>query len=93
MAKMYPTFGPKTNESHYAEPKFYNLLKNGLDDTYTVIHSVPWLSSAIKEIYGDISAIGEVDFLVIHPIRGVLAVEVGGILQRCKWLLLQPGWK
>ncbi|ATC81733.1 nuclease-related domain-containing DEAD/DEAH box helicase [Pseudoalteromonas agarivorans] len=78
MAKMYPDFGPKSNNSFYAEPKLYQSLKTGLSDEYTVIHSIPWLSSALVEIYDDPSGIGEVDFLVIHPEKGMLAIEVKG---------------
>ncbi|MFA0181103.1 AAA family ATPase [Vibrio cyclitrophicus] len=78
MAIMFPEFGPKTNDSRHAEPKLYKLLQSELNDDYTIIHSIPWLSSALVEVYGDNSGIGEVDFLVIHPHQGVLAVEVKG---------------
>ncbi|WP_462163622.1 nuclease-related domain-containing DEAD/DEAH box helicase [Pseudoalteromonas xiamenensis] len=78
MAKMYPDFGPKSNDSPVAEPALYRLLREGLSDEYSVIHSIPWLSSALVEIYNDPSGVGEVDFLVIHPTHGVLAIEVKG---------------
>ncbi|WP_394147183.1 AAA family ATPase [Shewanella atlantica] len=78
MAKMFPDFGPKTTSSPKAEPKFYNILKNTLSDDFTVVHSIPWLSSALVELYDDPSGIGEVDFLIIHPELGVLAIEVKG---------------
>ncbi|UTV99783.1 NERD domain-containing protein [Marinomonas rhizomae] len=75
MAKIYPTFGPKTNDSLKAEPHVYNLLKK-LDDDFTVIHSLAWLmpnrSSQNK------SMIGEIDFIIFHPHYGVLAIEVKG---------------
>lgn len=75
---MFPSNGPKKNSSYYAEPGFYNILKKSLSDEYTVIHSLPWLCSAMVEIYNDPSFIGEIDFLIIHPSKGVLAVEVKG---------------
>lgn len=79
MAVMYPEFGPKSNDSLIAEPLVYNLLKNGLDDNFHVIHSIPWLSSVVdrcKEMSK--SPIGEIDFLVFHEFYGVLAIEVKG---------------
>lgn len=63
MAKMYPAFGPKTNESTRAEPLVYNLLKEQLDDEFHVIHSIPWLSSVVDEFSDKCSGIGEIDFL------------------------------
>ncbi|MEH8018948.1 DEAD/DEAH box helicase family protein [Rheinheimera muenzenbergensis] len=81
MAFMYPSYGPKSNSSAIAEPLVYQLFKEQLDDTFHVIHSIPWLSSFVTEMRGDKSPNGEVDFLVIHETLGILAVEVkGGVL-------------
>ncbi|HDL7797394.1 TPA: hypothetical protein PXP53_000311 [Yersinia enterocolitica] len=49
MAKMIPAFGPIDNDS-YGEKTVYALLKEGLSDDFTVIHSLPWLSSAARHL-------------------------------------------
>jgi len=78
MARMFPDFGPKSNDSKYAEPLFYRTLKDELDDKFTVIHSIPWLSSFVSGLHNKKSPIGEIDFLILHPELGTLAVEVKG---------------
>lgn len=78
MAKMYPSNGPKYNDSYTAEPLVYHLLKEQLSDDYHVIHSIPWLSSFVVEFQGQNSPIGEIDFLILHPKLGLLALEVKG---------------
>jgi len=82
MAKMYPGFGPKVNDSMSAEPTVYELLKGQLDDEYHVIHSIPWLSSFVSEFNEVKGPLGEIDFLIFHPSFGVLAIEVkGGVVR------------
>ncbi|PCI53432.1 MAG: hypothetical protein COB45_10795 [Gammaproteobacteria bacterium] len=82
MAFMYPSSAPKTNDSPVAEPLVYKLLREQLDDSFHIIHSIPWLSSFITDVLKDKSHIGEVDFLVLNKDLGVLAIEVkGGILK------------
>lgn len=49
MAKMIPAFGPIDNNSH-GEKTVYTLLKEGLSDDFTVIHSLPWLSAATRNL-------------------------------------------
>lgn len=78
MALMYPQAGPKVNDSSVAEPLLYRLLEEQLDDTFYVIHSIPWLSSFTKEVLNDKSDIGEIDFLVFNAELGILAIEVKG---------------
>ncbi|EBP6684619.1 AAA family ATPase [Salmonella enterica subsp. salamae] len=75
MAKMIPAFGPIDNDS-YGEKTVYALLKEGLSDDFTVIHSLPWLSSAARHLGMKLPPSGEIDFLVLHRIYGVLAFEV-----------------
>jgi hypothetical protein len=78
MAKMIPSYGPAETESR-SEPLIYDILRTGLSDDYTVIHSLPWLSSAAKEIDEQfIAPTGEIDFLIVHPELGLLAIEVKG---------------
>lgn len=75
MAKMIPAFGPIDNDS-YGEKTVYTLLKEGLSDDFTVIHSLPWLSSAARHLGMKLPPSGEIDFLVLHRIYGVLVLEV-----------------
>ncbi|MYN04536.1 AAA family ATPase [Pseudoduganella sp. DS3] len=78
MARMIPTFGPAATESP-AEPTIYHLLKKQLGDDFVVIHSLPWLSAAAKEIGMAWSApTGEIDFLILHAELGILAIEIKG---------------
>ncbi|EEX9039473.1 DUF2075 domain-containing protein [Escherichia coli] len=83
MAKMIPAFGPIDNNS-YGEKTVYTLLKEGLSDDFTVIHSLPWLSVATRELGVKLPPSGEIDFLVLHPVYGVLALEVKSGIYRVK---------
>jgi hypothetical protein len=78
MAKMIPQFGSAATDSR-SEPVIYDLLEVGLSNEFTVIHSLPWLCAAAKELDGSfVPPTGEVDFLILHPQLGVLAIEVKG---------------
>ncbi|UGA53211.1 MULTISPECIES: nuclease-related domain-containing DEAD/DEAH box helicase [Dickeya] len=72
---MIPSFGPQVTES-YGEVILYRLIETQLSDDFTVIHSLPWLCSAVKEIDPQFAPTGEIDFLIIHKELGVLALEV-----------------
>ncbi|RLJ37597.1 nuclease-related domain-containing DEAD/DEAH box helicase [Acidovorax sp. 106] len=74
---MIPADGPQDTESS-AEVSVYYLLKRGLSDDFTVIHSLPWLAAAATEINGNSAPTGEIDFLVLHARLGILALEVKG---------------
>ncbi len=74
MARMYPEVDPSEIE-HPSEEAVYVALRDGLPDEYVVLHSYPWLrpwrgEGALLE--------GETDFVVLHPAKGVLALEVKG---------------
>ena len=77
MAKMIPSGGPNRTNSYRAEPDIYWRLSK-LNDTFTVIHSLPWLSAAVKTIDKKFAPTGELDFIVLHPELGILAIEVKG---------------
>lgn len=74
VAKFYPTV---VNDFHGSdgEKVVYEALKQ-LDDTYTVFHSYRWLGEERQR-----RSEGEGDFIVIHPSKGILSIEVkaGGI--------------
>ena len=54
----------------------YEALKQNLPDSYTVFHSFAWLGSEKQR-----RSEGEADFVILHPVLGILAIEVkaGGI--------------
>jgi hypothetical protein len=78
MARMIPAEGPVQNDSRRAEPDIYWRLAKRLPDSFTVIHSLPWLSAAASEIDGRPVPTGEIDFLVLEAELGILALEVKG---------------
>lgn len=75
MARMIPEHGPHHTES-FGERDLYSILKLQLSEDYTVIHSLPWLCSAVSKLDNRSRPTGEIDFLIIHPEHGVLALEV-----------------
>ncbi|CDG84019.1 NERD domain-containing protein [Janthinobacterium agaricidamnosum] len=83
MARMIPVAGPQDTNSR-GEKKIYDMLKQGLSDDFTVIHSLPWLARGVKEIDPNYAPTGEIDFLVIHESLGLLALEVKGGKQSVK---------
>lgn len=81
MARMIPAIGPKSTNSR-GEKNIYDLLKQGLPDDFTVIHSLPWLASGVKKIDRKYPPTGEIDFLIIHDSLGLLTLEIKGGNQR-----------
>jgi hypothetical protein len=75
MARMFPERFPEDNPSE-AERRVFQALRDGLSDEYTVLAQVGWLTNR----YGRPRQ-GETDFRVVHPERGMIAIEVkGGIV-------------
>lgn len=74
---MIPSCGPAPTGSE-GERALYFLLKEQLSGDFTVIHSLPWLSSAVRQMSGGQAVTGEIDFLILHPDLGVLVLEVKG---------------
>lgn len=73
MAQMYPTpMDPNTVSQ--AERTLYTLFRDQLDEAYLVFHSVTWLWAGERGAARD----GEADFVIVHPIQGVLVLEVKG---------------
>jgi hypothetical protein len=73
MARMYPDVPPGDIE-HASEEPVYVALRDQLGDDYAVLHSYPWL----RPWRGDALLEGEADFVVVHPQRGILVLEVKG---------------
>ena len=73
MARMYPDVLSGELE-HSSEEPVYVALQDQLGDDYAVLHSYPWL----RPWRGDALLEGEADFVVLHPQRGILVLEVKG---------------
>ncbi len=74
MARMIPDVDPSQLE-HMSEEPVYIALRDQLSEKFTVLHSYPWLrpwrgEGALLE--------GEADFVILHPERGLLVLEVKG---------------
>jgi hypothetical protein len=73
MARMYPNeLSPDTKSD--AERLLYEAFRDGLDNSYTVFHSVAWQSLDGEGRPRD----GEADFVIAHPQRGILVLEAKG---------------
>ena len=73
MAKMYPE-RPICKFKSSAERMLYDVLSDGLSDDYEVLYGVSWTLPT----EGRLSADYEADFIVAHPDRGLLVIEVKG---------------
>ena len=73
MAIMYPEELPSKVKSP-AEQKLYDIFKNHLPKEFTVLWSVSLTTSLRGGGKGD----REIDFLVLHPQKGILNLEVKG---------------
>jgi hypothetical protein len=73
MARMYPA-RIRVETKSPAECKLYETLRDGLPGEYVVFHSVAWLVRNPRGGARD----GEADFVIAHPERGILVLEVKG---------------
>lgn len=73
MARMYPNQCDSSTRSS-AERRLYDAFRERLDDSYIVFHHVAWLSLDRRKQPRD----GEADFVLVHPKRGILILEVKG---------------
>jgi Nuclease-related domain len=74
VAHMYPEEGPAEDCESDAERALYYRLRERLGPDYRIVHSAKWHVTAPN---GRLQA-GEADFVVIHPARGLLVLEVKG---------------
>jgi len=77
MPTMYPTLLPEAvirDGAREAERRVYDALGLHLGPSHSVFYSVAWLSKAPRAAARD----GEADFVVVHPERGALLLEVKG---------------
>ena len=76
MATMYPQRLPASGKSD-AERKLFDLLRDHLPNDYTVIWSIDWTVPRSPS-YGGGASESEIDFLLLHPDKGILVLEVKG---------------
>ena len=69
MAKFIPDIKPEEFNNSIGEKKVYEALRT-LDDDYTIFYSLSWVGMNEKR------TIGEADFVIAHPKKGVLVIEV-----------------
>ena len=82
MAIFIPNIKPEDFNNSYGEKKVYESLRT-LSDQYTVFYSLNWVGINEKR------TIGEADFVIIHPIKGIIVIEVksGEIEYKdCEWI-------
>jgi hypothetical protein len=75
MARVIPDVSPE-QISYDSERIVYDALKQ-LPDPYVVLHSYPWLRPQ-RDLANEPLGEGEADFIVLHPKRGLLVLEVKG---------------
>ncbi|MDY6797817.1 MAG: NERD domain-containing protein [Pseudomonadota bacterium] len=76
MAVMLPGVALEDIE-HGSERPVYRALRDQLPSDYTVLHSYPWLRRHGNKPEKPLRE-GEADFVVLHPERGMLVLEVKG---------------
>ena len=69
MAVFIPSLKPGDFNNSYGEMKVYEALRS-LNDRYTISYSLSWVG------VNENRTIGEADFVILHPDKGVLVVEV-----------------
>lgn len=69
MATFIPEVKPEDFNNSYGEMKVYEALRS-LGNQYTVFYSLSWVS------VNDRRTVGEADFVVAHPDKGIFVIEV-----------------
>ncbi len=75
MARFIPNVATE-DIAHDSERVVYEALQ-GLPSPYVVLHSFPWLRPT-RDLAGEPLREGEADFVILHPQRGLLVLEVKG---------------
>src|SRR6266487_1247425 len=76
MAIMFPQWLPASVKSP-AERKLFEMLRDHLPNDYIVLWSIDWIVSRSPRVGGGAQE-SEIDFLVLHPDKGILVLEVKG---------------
>lgn len=73
MARIFPNVNVG-DIPHSSERPVFEALRDQLSSEYTIVHSYPWLRPWRRGALNE----GEADFVIIHPDRGILVLEVKG---------------
>ena len=69
MAVFIPSVKPEDFNNSYGEMQVYEALRT-LNNQYTVFYSLSWIGVNNKR------TVGEADFVIAHPKKGILVIEV-----------------
>jgi len=69
VARFIPDIKPEDFNNSFGEMKVYEALRS-LNDRYTVFYSLSWVGM------GSRNAVGEADFVIFHPDKGLMVIEV-----------------
>ena len=78
MAIMVPGDPPPPDEAPESETAVWRIMEADLPDSWTVHHRFPWLHRNQRGV----PERSDIDFLAMHPMHGILAIEVKGGLSR-----------
>ena len=73
MARIFPNVNVG-DIPHSSERPVFEALRDQLNSEYTIVHSYPWLRPWRRGALSE----GEVDFIITHPSKGLLILEVKG---------------
>src|ERR1044072_3281550 len=74
MARMYPHSLLLEDVKSRAEVQLFERLREGLSDEWDIFHSAGWMLRDHAEGSKD----GEIDFVLAHPEKGLVCLEVKG---------------
>src|SRR5436309_1552232 len=77
---MYPRELADDDVESIAEPKVFTALRDGLSDEWEVFHSASWVARDAAKGF----TTGEIDFVLCHPDKGILCLEVKGGGIQCR---------
>ena len=77
VAKMLPLRFPNSGvEGRGAEEEFFKQCERQLDDDWIVIYEVRFHGQ--RKLTGNVPTLGDIDFFLLHPKRGIFVVDVKG---------------
>src|SRR5262245_39986288 len=92
MAQMYPRSIIESDLKSRGEGRVFDILRDGLSNEWEVYHSAGWVYRDHAEGAQD----GEIDFVLCHPDRAIICLEVKGGGLECRhgeWFRLAKGAK
>src|SRR4051794_27325984 len=90
MARMYPRTLLKGDVKSEAESYVFDRLEEQLDDEWECFHSASWMIKDPENGAKD----GEADFVIAHPDKGIICLEVKGGGIECRhgeWFRIEKG--